>query len=165
MLALFQWQAEYNRQMNEQFYQACAGLSDEERQRPMGAFFDSISSTLNHLLLGDKIWLGRLQNRPFRVTSLRQILHEDFEALYADRRVEDQRLIDYVDSLTLADLQKELRYVSLVDQKERCFRVDKVLTHLFLHQTHHRGQVSTLMSQLGCDFGETDILFMTPSVS
>jgi uncharacterized damage-inducible protein DinB len=35
-----------------------------------------------------------------------------------------------------------------------------VLTHLFHHQTHHRGQITTLISQLGYDFGETDMIYM-----
>jgi uncharacterized damage-inducible protein DinB len=40
------------------------------------------------------------------------------------------------------------------------FRVEDILLHLFHHQTHHRGQITTLISQLGHDFGETDLAFM-----
>jgi uncharacterized damage-inducible protein DinB len=48
----------------------------------------------------------------------------------------------------------------VVDKRTRRFRVEDILLHLFHHQTHHRGQITTLLSQLGHDFGETDLRFM-----
>jgi uncharacterized damage-inducible protein DinB len=37
-----------------------------------------------------------------------------------------------------------------------------LLLHLFNHQTHHRGQVTTLLSQLSIDIGVTDLLECIP---
>ncbi|HEX5688829.1 MAG TPA: DinB family protein, partial [Roseiflexaceae bacterium] len=51
--------AAYNRAMNERVYEACAKLTDAERKRDAGAFFKSIHGTLNHLLVGDTVWMGR----------------------------------------------------------------------------------------------------------
>ncbi|WP_324187584.1 DinB family protein [Thiomicrorhabdus heinhorstiae] len=53
LLENLQWQAQYNHAMNRQFYQACSEIPDQERKRDMGAFFQSIHGTLNHLLLTD----------------------------------------------------------------------------------------------------------------
>jgi uncharacterized damage-inducible protein DinB len=51
--------ARYNRWMNEKTYAAAAMLTDEERKCDRGAFFKSIHATLNHILLADRIWMGR----------------------------------------------------------------------------------------------------------
>ena len=53
--------ARYNRLANETLYEACAALSDGERRRDLGAFFRSVHGTLNHLLLGDRIWMTRFE--------------------------------------------------------------------------------------------------------
>lgn len=52
--------ARYNRWMNAKIYDAAARLSHEERTRDRGAFFGSIHATLNHVLVADRIWLGRI---------------------------------------------------------------------------------------------------------
>jgi uncharacterized damage-inducible protein DinB len=70
--------AQYNRWMNERLYELCSTIPDEERKRDRGAFFKSLHGTLNHLLLGDKIWLARFVDEPFVVPSLAQELHSDF---------------------------------------------------------------------------------------
>jgi uncharacterized damage-inducible protein DinB len=59
MLSGFSAMARYNRWMNERIYERCEKLSDTERKVDRGAFFCSIHGTLNHLLLGDRLWLGR----------------------------------------------------------------------------------------------------------
>ena len=62
--------AAYNRWMNEKLYEVCASLSDEERKKDRSAFFRSIHGTLNHLLVGDLIWMGRFMGEPFQVKGL-----------------------------------------------------------------------------------------------
>lgn len=153
------WQAQYNQTMNRQFFTACEPISDIDRKRDLGAFFKSIHGTLNHILLADKVWMGRIQNQPFAVKSLDQILHDDFDELRAERERTDQRILDFVESLNEVDLDQTIRYSSIAKQIKNALALDQILTHLFLHQTHHRGQVSTLIGQLGYDFGDTDILW------
>ena len=57
--------AQYNRWMNDRLYAAAGGLPDDERRRDRDAFFKSIHGTLNHLLVGDSLWMGRFENQPF----------------------------------------------------------------------------------------------------
>jgi uncharacterized damage-inducible protein DinB len=57
----YRYLSRYNRWFNERLYAACETLGDEERNRERGAFFGSIHHTLNHIVVGDKIWLGRLR--------------------------------------------------------------------------------------------------------
>jgi uncharacterized damage-inducible protein DinB len=128
--------------------------------RDLGAFFKSILGTLNHLLLADRLWMGRFTGVAYPATRLDEILYADFAQLRAERSMTDQALTDYLDGLSDADLDKPLHYTSLLSPEPRTLRLGDALLHVFHHQTHHRGQVTTLLSQLGVDFGETDLLFI-----
>src|SRR5436853_605028 len=96
--------ARYNRWMNERLYECCAGLADAERKRNVGAFFKSIHGTLNHLLLGDRVWMGRFTGEPFVPASLAQELYADFGELRSQRQRLDQAILDWVATLDEARL-------------------------------------------------------------
>src|SRR5205814_4171061 len=108
--AFAQTMARYNAWMNERLYSLCVNIPDEERKRDAGAFFKSIHGTLNHLLLGDRIWMGRFKGRPFRVESLAQELYADFAELRAERASTDAEIIAWVDSLPEKRFEGELAY-------------------------------------------------------
>lgn len=152
--------ASYNRWMNKRIYDACSTLSDEERKRNAGAFFKSIHGTLNHLLLGDRIWMGRFTNRPFGFKSFDQELYSDFAQLRAEREKDDNGIIAWAESLTEDDLSRKLSYTSAVNPQPREYPFWFAVTHFFNHQTHHRGQVTTLLSQRSIDAGVTDLIWL-----
>ena len=152
--------ARYNRWMNERLYAICAEMSDEERKRDRGAFFKSIHGTFNHLLLGDRIWMGRFAGEPFSVKSLDQQLYSDYRELTAERALTDERIIAFTEALNEETIAGELRYTSIVNPAERVIPMRVALLHFFNHQTHHRGQVTTLISQAGFDPGVTDLMWM-----
>lgn len=152
--------AAYNRWMNERLYELCATLSEEERRRDMGAFFRSVHGTLNHILLADRVWMGRFLGEPFAADSLDQELYADFATLRAEREQEDARIIAWVESLTPETLEGELRYTSMVDPEPRRSPYALTVSHFFNHQTHHRGQLTTLLAQLGRDPGVTDLIWL-----
>ena len=77
--------ARYNRWMNERTYECCARLTDAQRKEDMGAFFKSIHGTLNHLLLADRVWMGRFKGQPYHPRSLADELYADFEELRRER--------------------------------------------------------------------------------
>ncbi|WP_303784165.1 DinB family protein [Azovibrio restrictus] len=152
--------ADYNRWMNEKLYAVCAQMPDETRKRDLGAFFRSIHGTLNHLLLVDLLWLGRITGNPFPIQSLDQELHADFLTLKCERQKTDGILAARVAELHPARFTEPLTYTSLVKKESVMLPLGLILTHLFHHQTHHRGQITTLISQLGYDMGDTDMIFM-----
>ncbi len=156
--------AAYNRWMNERLYDICAELSDEERKQDKGAFFSSIHGTLNHLLVGDKVWLGRFTDSPFALSSLDQELHTDFDALRQDRKATDARIEDWASSLTDESLQGVLEYTSVVNPQPRRYEMWLAVAHFFNHQTHHRGQLTTLLNQAGQDCGVTDLIWLPEAV-
>ena len=157
--------AQYNRWMNERLYALCDELPDEERKRNVGAFFKSIHGTLNHLLLGDKVWLGRFTGEPFTVSSLAQELYADFGELREDRAATDAKIADWAGSLTDDDLAGELTYTSVVNPEPRRYPLWFAVAHFFNHQTHHRGQLTTLLFQRGIDPGVTDLIWLAGTLS
>jgi len=161
--------ARYNREFNLSLFRLAAALSDEERNRDMGAFFGSIQGTLNHLLLTDRIWLGRFAEAMpeleslkgadliYEFSSLRQPVCSDFESLFRERQATDEVISDWAHELTEAGLARTMSYRNSAGQ-QREHPVWLAVTHMFNHQTHHRGQVTTLLHQLGHDPGVTDYL-------
>ncbi len=151
--------ARYNRWMNRKLYAICADLSDEVRKQDRGAFFRSIHGTLNHLLFGDIVWMARFQQRegPKRIIAE---LHADFGELRAAREAMDARILEWTATLTPQWLAAPFSYVSNVDRRTRTMPAWVLVAHLFNHQTHHRGQLTTLLSQLGIDPGVTDLPFL-----
>ncbi|HYN11475.1 MAG TPA: DinB family protein [Burkholderiales bacterium] len=152
--------AAYNGWMNERLYECCARLGDDDRKRDAGAFFKSIHGTLNHLLLGDRIWMGRFTGRPFAVKSLDQELYADFGELRDERRKTDADISQWAAGLTEAAFASELSYTSVVNPQPRRYPLWFAVTHFFNHQTHHRGQLTTLLFQRGIDPGVTDLIWL-----
>jgi uncharacterized damage-inducible protein DinB len=152
--------AAYNRWMNDKLYAACAELSDEERKADRKAFFKSIHGTLNHILVGDRIWLGRFIGKPYSVGSLAEELYADFGELRAERRKMDAAIVEWAASVTDADFDRDLRYTSVVNPQPRSYPFWFAAAQFFNHQTHHRGQLTTLLSQRGIDPGVTDLIWL-----
>ncbi len=149
--------AQYNRWMNHRFYEICAGLSEEERRRDRGAFFKSLHLTLNHLMYGDATWLGRFVGQPFTGGKIGQELYTDFNAMRAAREVLDARILEWATHVDEAWLNAPFTFTSGVDGKVRTMPAWTLVTQMFNHQTHHRGQISTLFMQMGIDPGVTDV--------
>lgn len=166
--------ATYNQWMNAKVYEAAGKLPKEELVADRKAFFGSLLGTLNHIVVGDTIWLKRFAMHPARhaaldpvrtmamPTSLDAILFTDLEPLYSHRRLIDNIIIEWAASLTDSDLTHTLEYSNSKSVVGRRNFASLVL-HFFNHQTHHRGQATTLLSQAGQDVGITDLLALIPN--
>ncbi|BAZ41802.1 DinB family protein [Calothrix sp. NIES-4101] len=174
LLTQIQLMAEYNQWMNQRVYQAAKQLPIAKLNEDKKAFFGSILGTLNHILVADIIWLKRFSNHPSHHVSLelvrqleqpenlRQILYSDFEALTQKRFELDKIIIDWCQEITERDLSFLLPYQNMKGEpfvKE----FGSLIFHFLNHQTHHRGQVTTLLSQENVDVGVTDLLTLIPS--
>jgi uncharacterized damage-inducible protein DinB len=140
--------ARYNRLANESLYAACAELSDAEYRRDLGAFFGSVQGTLNHLLLGDTIWMTRFEGGTHPSTNLDAILFDRLAELREARREMDQRIERLFSSLPADFDRGSVHYVNNAGFESQD-PLSVILPHFFNHQTHHRAQVHTLLSQLG----------------
>lgn len=167
--------AEYNRWMNERVFEAASKLDASELEADKGAFFGSILGTLNHIAVGDTIWLHRFaqHTRPSPAlkqltefpcpSSLRQQLAPSLESLQTYRQRLDGLIVRWASELTPEHLSSGLSYANMAGVVSiRNFGA--LLQHFFNHQTHHRGQVSTLLFQSGVNIGVTDLLTLIPAM-
>lgn len=161
--------AEYNQLMNKRQYAAASNLSETDLREDKGAFFKSVLGTLNHILVGDILWLKRFAahsssrdalsyfNELEKPKSLDAILFTNFDELKIAREKIDQIIIEWIKQLSDTDLTNCISYTNMAGNSFSK-QFSSLINHLFLHQVHHRGQVTTLFSQCGVDFGETDLI-------
>ena len=162
--------ATYNRWMNQRLIVACEALTDAERKSDRGAFFKSIHHTLTHLILADKMWLRRFANQGVTFAALKPALlavpegadytsdlHPDWADLKRTRDVLDAAIELWMQGMAAGFLSTTMAYAN-TKGVERAHPAWQALTHFFNHQTHHRGQVTTLLMQAGVDVGVTDLV-------
>ena len=155
--------ARYNRWMNHGIYRAAGELSDEARRRERGAFFGSIHGTLNHILWADQIWLHRFIDTPQPKAATIAGSAGQFDAfgeLQKEREAFDQVIETFADELTPTWLEGDLSWYSDAVGREVSKPKSLLLTHLFNHQTHHRGQVHCMLTACGVATDATDLPFM-----
>ena len=170
----YELMSSYNQWINESIYQAASKLNSAQRDKDCGAFFGSVTGTLNHIIVGDIIWLKRFSMHQENFNSLDYvrdlevpnaldtIIYPDFNELKLARVKMDGVIVDFTNELTDYVICSSLTYKNT---RNKLFtkKLGFLLQHLFNHQTHHRGQVTTLISQYGIDVGATDLLLCIPN--
>ena len=157
MKAHYRMFAGYNSWCNERLYDAAAPLPDAAYRTDRGAYFKSLHGTLNHLLVGDRIWMRRFTGNGEVPASLDAILYDDFASLRAARRAEDERISRYIDGLTETQLSGPIRYRTIVRPVTVEQTLAPALDHFFNHQTHHRGQAHALLTAITGDAPSFDL--------
>ena len=145
MKTYFERMARYNRWANRRLYGAVAQLDPEEFTAPRSGFFPSIAKTLNHLVVADRIWLGRFTGKLSDHKSLDDVPYDDFAALTAAREAEDQRIIAFTRDLAQLLIDANFDYKNTAGEPKSA-PMSAVLAHFFNHQTHHRGQTHAMLS-------------------
>lgn len=160
--------AAYNRWMNQKVYAAAATLPSNDVMADRGAFFGSIHATLSHIAVADMIWLQRFAAHPANYAALESLKgvpiqrdlaaqpFGDLAALTSHRRYLDGVITAWAEAVSEDDLDHVLDYQNT---RGEAFRKPYffLIMHFFNHQTHHRGQVTTLLMQAGVDVGSTDL--------
>jgi len=143
--------ARYNRWQNESLYDVADALSDDERRRECGAFFGSIHKTLSHLLWGDRMWMSRFTEvqKPQGGIPESVTLYPEWEGLKRERVAFDETIVKWADGVNPDWLAGDLTWFSGAAQREVTKLKWLLVTHMFNHQTHHRGQVHCMLTQAG----------------
>ena len=151
--------ARYNAHMNTEVYAAAQRLGDDERQRPRGAFWGSILGTLSHLLWTDQAWMSRFAGWEAPAGTLKQsaTYRTDFAAMLVERPRMDRGLLDWARALDPAWLQSDHTWFSGSAQRDVTLSRPLLVTHMFNHQTHHRGQAHAMITAAGERTGDTDL--------
>jgi len=149
--------ADYNRWMNEKLYRSALALSEAQICEDRGAFFKSLHGTFAHLLWADHMWMGRFTANETPAPDFQSM---SFQELQRARLVMDGRIMEWAVGLDQCWLEQSLSWFSGLYKKTFTQPAWLAVTHFFNHQTHHRGQATTLLMQFGIDPGATDLVFM-----
>jgi uncharacterized damage-inducible protein DinB len=151
--------ARYNRWQNQNLYGVADALPDDERRRERGAFFGSVHKTLSHLLWADRIWMSRFTDatRPEGGIPGSASLYPDWDGLKRERGTFDQTIVAWADKLDDSWLADDLTYYSGGAKRDITRPKWLLVTHMFNHQTHHRGQVHCMLTQAGGRPHDTDL--------
>lgn len=148
---------DYNYWARDRQLEACAKLAEEQFLRPMGSSYSSLRDTLSHLLAAEWGWHERFRGRsprslPDWLAELRTVeaLRERWKLIEADTR-------NYLAALSPEALTHPLTYQNHKGETWT-YPLWQTLVHLVNHQTYHRGQVTTLLRQLGATPPAVDFL-------
>jgi uncharacterized damage-inducible protein DinB len=152
--------ARNNAWSNDRLLRACGELSQEEFEAKRVSFFPSLQRTLNHILVVDQYYLDGLEQGGRGLALLKsEVPYPRLEDLAAAQRAADARLVQYCDALNGTRLQR----VITIDRGEDGLTrevVHAVLSHLFVHQIHHRGQAHAMLSGTRIEPPQLDEFFL-----
>lgn len=150
--------ADYHAWANTLLADHVAAIPDEHYFADAGLFFTSIHGTLNHILLADRAWYGRLAGSPERFARLDLELERDRTALLnalAERRSLWRPLI----AQTSVEIMAGTLHYSTTAGSPATRPWLGALTHVFTHATHHRGQITAALTRYGYDSPELDLIY------
>jgi len=159
MKTLFSMLANYNRWANARLYDAVEPLPDADYRADLGAAFGSLHGTLNHLLVGDRIWLQRFSGEGEAPDRLDAIIADTFDDLRHERIATDKAYIDYVATLSEEKLAANFTYTAIIRPAPITQPLYPALLHAFNHQTHHRGQAHALLTRLTGEAPPLDLIY------
>jgi uncharacterized damage-inducible protein DinB len=137
--------ARANRLANHRLAQAMAPLSDEDFHAPRTSFFPSLAATLNHILAVDIYYIAGMHAEEDMAAQYDAFVPCRSVAEWAQRQAaSDDKLIALCDGLDAA----AAACIVPLDRGDHIDRnsMGSTLAHLFMHQTHHRGQVHAMLS-------------------
>ncbi|WP_298863687.1 DinB family protein [uncultured Sulfitobacter sp.] len=154
--------ARYNSWQNSQLRGIVRSMDQVELTKDRGAFFGSIFATLNHILWGDTLWMSRwCSDVPAPIEG---VVHTELTptigAWDAERFRMDGRIRIWAETLSNVDLLGTEEWYSKASGQNMHKSKAICIASLFNHQTHHRGQVSQMLSQMGITPPVSDLIFM-----
>ncbi len=159
-LRYYKVMADYNHWMNIKLYSVCSDLPDNLRRKDVGGFRASLHAGLDYLLASDQLWLARFENRTAGpLPDPQQPLIDSFSDLRKARETTDQAIQEWVNGLSVDWLKQPFTYLDNDDQS-RTLPGWIMAVNLFSYQIHHRGQIATLLHQMGYAYGETDLSWL-----
>jgi uncharacterized damage-inducible protein DinB len=156
---IFQNLARYNQRANREMYEILSLLTDKARKMERGAWFGSIHGILNHLIITDLNWLKRFRALSPKSSlndpqldppnlSWEHDLHDNFKELRNTREVADARIRDWFSEFSTDRYNEVFQYQDSRGTPREA-KAGAAFEFLFLHQTHHRGQVAQILDALG----------------
>ncbi len=157
-----QTMARYNRWQNQQVLSAIKDAPLDVLTQDRGAFFGSILATLSHLVWGDAIWMSRFDGGEKPTTGIPDSVGTVTSVSeWSEARARmDQRIQTWADGLTTEALSLDLNWYSGALGRDVTKPLSLCVTHMFNHQTHHRGQVHAMLTAAGLSAPVSDLFAM-----
>ena len=132
--------------------------SDLEYRDDAGLFFRSLHGTLNHLLVAEQVWFARLAKTTIPSLTLDQTIESDRTTL--QRAISDHSA-NWANSVRQADNEDLHDAVTYTNLSGNTFSdpPTQLIAHVVNHASHHRGQMSAVLSRLGHPTPEMDMIF------
>jgi uncharacterized damage-inducible protein DinB len=157
-----QMMARYNAWQNKQMRAACETMTEADLRANRGAFFGSVMATINHILWGDALWMSRLDGGDGPSKSAKE--HTELCATFAlwsqDRLRMDQRILQWAESVSADALSGDLTWHAQMLGRDMGKPIAQCVVGLFNHQTHHRGQVHTMLTGFDRTTADTDLVLL-----
>lgn len=155
--------AGYHIWANARLLEALESMRDNDYYADQGLFFHSVHHTLNHILLVDRLWHGRLTGKPFTITGLDQELVKERNTLVGEMKMAAETLKQLVAGLDDARLEASSVYVDTEGNRLE-YPLCLQLAHVFNHASHHRGQVTSVITRLGLESPVLDLPYSLDEV-
>jgi uncharacterized damage-inducible protein DinB len=147
---------QYNLWADRRTMDVCASLTNEQFGRSLGSSFGSVRDTLAHLYGAGWVWNERFEGRSPSSLPAGTTL-TDLASVRSKLEEMDLYFIDYVSKLTRQDLERVIHYKSFAGS-EFSNPLWQSLHQLTNHASYHRGQIVTLLRQLGVKPVSTDLI-------
>lgn len=152
--------ARYNIWATAQLLQGLKNVSDEDFFKDNGLFFNSIFGTLNHILVGEHhLWFARFNEGRSDALALNSVVIADRHDLLAQLQQKSYRWLEFLAQLDPTLLSQELHYTASTGQT-LSLPYAATLLHVFNHSTHHRGQITAALTQMGYACPVLDMVYM-----
>jgi uncharacterized damage-inducible protein DinB len=143
---------EYHRWATEKVLQAVSTLGAEKYTKDLGSSFPSVCDTLIHIYGADRAWLGRIQGQ-----QLERPRPEDYPSVAVLREVWLETLSTFPSVVQSQSPDKPVSYKAF-DGTPYTNKLAEIIRHVVNHGTYHRGQVTTMLRQLGEKAVTTDMI-------
>lgn len=147
---------EFNAWANRRILGAVAGLSPEQFTKELGSSFTSVKDTLMHVFGVEWVWLERLQGRsPSAIPDVKEFAN--LEKLAARYEAHEANFLGYIRGISQTELDEEMEYKTLSFGPGKNVRW-QMIQHVVNHGSYHRGQVVTMLRQVGAPGVGTDLI-------
>lgn len=147
---------EYNRWANDRVLDAVSKLTPEQFTKDLQSSHGSVRDTVAHILAAEWIWLERWKG----VSPGALLDPSDFPTVDAVRTrlsTVESECAQFIDGLTDQSLGAAITYTNTRGE-QWTYPLGHMLQHVANHSSYHRGQVVTLLRQLGADVNPVDLL-------
>ena len=148
---------QYDRWANGLVFECASKLSEEQFTKDMHSSHPSVRDTLVHIVGAEWIWLKRWLGTSPR-SFFEPVEFPDVASLTAKMKEVERDQMGFIDKLTDESLAEVISYTNMKGEPW-AYPLGHLMQHLVNHSSYHRGQVTTMLRQLGAEVVSVDLLY------